>query len=278
MAWMSFAPPAFSQDDAVSEYPEIERFAAAIEDKIWELQGTRSLKRLRYDGEHVCSLNSRDEPGSPYDSAFVDVGVIRLNLRGPNTGWYFFANDLKWVTPVTASGEIVFALAAGTTAKPVQKFPQDIDGVVWEMEADERGLPPMKLRWNGRELEIGINQDGEWAMEKLPAAVADRRVLEVELPDGSAVWYAFSADGEEAWFLQVVDIYGGRVREASVPAREESVAVPEGMSKQNGDLYRHALRLKAAGEAGRVATLKRYLLRRYDDDAEVTAAVESALP
>lgn len=260
---------------APGEYPGVEKFAEQVTGTIWDLRGTHSLKHLRYNGATWHSLNSRDAEGSAYDSAFVDVGVVRFDFRGPNTGWYFFSDDLKWVTPLTVGGELVFTLAEGATAKPVKNFPADIEAVVWDLQPDERGLPPMKLRWNGRELEIGVDQGGEWATEKLPAVVANRRVLEVDPGDGSAVWYAFSADGREAWMLQLNDVYGGHAR--SVTRGDESASTPQGMKAQHIDEFHHALQLKAAGEAGRMATVKRYLLRKYAANRAVSDAIERAL-
>jgi len=280
--WINYSASAqtgLAEEEIVGEagggYPEIEKFAEAVTGTIWDLRGTNSLKHLRYNGEAWHNLNSRDVEGSAYDSAFVDVGVVRFNFRGPNTGWYFFSDDLKWVTPLTVGGELVFALAEGSAAKPVKDFPADIEAVVWDMQPDERGLPAMKLRWNGRELEVGVERGGEWATEKLPAVVANRRVLEVELGDGSAVWYAFSVDGREAWMLQLNDVYGGHAR--SVTRGDESAPVPQGMKTQHADEFHHALQLKAGGETLRVAALKRYLLRKYAGRQTVVDAVERAL-
>jgi len=264
-----------SQDEEATEYPEIDGFAVAITGTIWDLRGTSSLKHLRFNGDSWHSLNSSGEESSAYDAAFLDIDVVRLNFRGPNTGWYFFSGDQKWTTPVTVGGELVFGLAEGTEAKAVDKFPSDIEGVVWELQPDEREMPPMKLRWNGLELEVGVEQNGDWVMEKLPAVVANQRVLEVELSDGSAVWYVFSADGREAWMLQLNDVYGGHARE--VTRGDESARIPQGMRRQHADLFHHALQLKAAEEAERGATLRRYLLRKYRDNREASTAIERAL-
>ena len=34
------------------DWPEVQKFAAVIKDVIWDLQGTNSLKHLRFDGEN----------------------------------------------------------------------------------------------------------------------------------------------------------------------------------------------------------------------------------
>ncbi len=264
-----------AQDTEPTEYPEIEKFAESIAGTIWDLRGTSSLKHLRYNGESWHNLNSSGKEGSAYESAFVDVGVVRLDFRGPNTGWYFFSDDLKWVTSLTVDLELVFAPAEGSERRAVKSFPADLTGVVWELQPDERAVPPMKLRWNGTELESGVQQEGKWVMEKMAAVVAGERVLEVRLPDDSVGWYVFSADGGDAWFLHLKDIYGGHAR--GVTRGDESVAAPQGMTAQHVDEFHHALQLKAAGEAGRMATLKRYLLRKYAANEAVSDAIERAL-
>lgn len=255
----TFVPDALPPAHAQQSYPEIDKFAEAITDTVWDLRGTSSLKHLRYDGEDICSLNSRGEPGSPYDSAFVDVGVFRLDFRGPSAGWYFFSDDLKWFTPTKASGEIVFQVSDESAAKPVENFPADLVEVVWDSQPDERELAPMKLRWNGHELEVGVNANGEWQVERHTPVVANRRVLEVQLADGSVIWFAFSADGKEAWFLQIEGVYGGHA--SSIPRRASASDAPEGLTSQQADLFSHTEDLIAAGETTLAESLRRQLLR-----------------
>ena len=264
-------PPLCGEDG----YPEIEKFAEAITDTVWDLRGTSSLKHLRYDGEDVCSLNSSGEPGSPYDSAFVDVGVIRLDFRGPNAGWYFFSDDLKWLTPIRATGEIVFQIGDESAAKAVQSFPSDIAEVVWESQPDERELAPMKLRWNGRELEVGVNADGEWQVERHTPVVANRRVFEVVLADESVIWFVFGADGKEAWFLRVEGVYGGHAR--TVPRNTTTSAPLLGLSPQQNDLLSHAEDLLSAGETILSQSLRRQLLRSLAAKPDQADAVNSRL-
>ena len=256
-------------------YPEVEKFAAQITSTIWDLRGTRSLKHLRYNGETWHNLSSSGKEGSAYESAFVDVGVVRLNFRGPTNGWYFFSDDLKWVTSLTVDMELVFAPAQESKQRPVKDFPGDLTGVVWELQPDEREVPSMKLRWAGSVLESGALMDGKWVMEKVPTVVAGTRVLEMKLPDDSVGWYVFSADGGNAWFLHLKDVYGGHARE--VTRGDESASAPQGMNEQHVDEFHHALQLKAAGETGRMLTLKRYLMRTYADNEAVSSALERAL-
>ena len=123
--------------------------------------------------------------------------MLRLNFRGANTGWYFFSDDLRFVTPLTVSGEVAFKLPIGPQAKAVREFPKDITGVVFESEPDERQLQPAKLRWTGTHLELAKqNKDQTWLGDKFTPVSADRLVLEVEPnarpivfdPQDSAKW------------------------------------------------------------------------------------------
>jgi len=263
------------QLNAQDAHPGVEKFAKDITNVIWDLRGTSSLKHLRYDGESVRSLNSRDQARGPYDSAFVDVGVMRLNYRGSYTGWYFFSDDLKWVTPIRAAGEIAFKLADGSVAKPVAKFPENIQNLVWESEPDERKLDPLKIRWNGEALEFGVKKGGEWEVERVSAVVAERRVLEITLPDKTVVWLAFSADGKEAWFLQTAGIYGGHAR--AVSKKASATAAQTGLKPYLADLTNHAEDLKSAGEKMRAATLRRYLLRMLSGQPEQAKHINQRL-
>ena len=263
---------------AQDSYLEIDQFAEDITGIIWDLYGTSSLKHLRFDGENVCSLNSQDQPGRPYDKAFVDTSVLRLDFTGPNTGWYFFSDDLKWCTPITCNGEIVFAAADPSAAKPVKNFPADIESVIWESQPDDRGMPPMKLRWNGSELELGVKAGDTWQMEKHSPVMAERRVLEITLPDDSVVWFAFSADGKEAWFLQIQNLFGAENRSlAATTPRAAKSSVPEGIKSHHLELLRHAEKLQANGEKGRVATIARQLQRNLSRTPDLAAEVAKRL-
>lgn len=257
------------------EHPEVQRFAQSIKDVIWDLRGTSGLKHLRFDGENIHELRSGDVQGSTYESAFVDVGVVRLNFRGANTGWYFFSDDLKLVTPLTVSGEVQFKLSADAKAKDVRRFPEDIAGAVWESETDERQLRPMKLRWNGSDFEIGVKQGDTWKVDKQKPIVANRRVFEVTAPDGATVWFAFSADGSEAWMLQIENLFGGHAR--TNPAKAAATVEMTKLTPQLNDLANHAEDLITAGETMRAEAVRRQILRRLAKQPDLSAAIEKRL-
>lgn len=266
---------AFTVDAAAASHSGIDAFANRIKGVTWNLRGTNALKGLEFDGKDVREVKAGGAKGGVYESAFVDVGVLRLNFRGPNTGWYFFSEDLRFITPLTASGEVEFKLSAGSQAKPVREFPEDITGIVFESVADERQLQPSKLRWNGTQLEFGKqNKDQTWLLDKLTPVTADRRVFEVEL-NGLLVWFAFSEDGKEAWLLQLENVFGGEAAGSLPPASvPTSVA---GLSTQQNELLMHIERLSAAGDKTRALTLARHLRRLVAKNSALLKQVELRL-
>ncbi len=257
--------------------PDIIKFAQDITGTIWDFRGTYNLKHLRFDGEEVREIDDSGEPRSNYDYAFVDDGVFRLDYRGPRTGWYFVSEDRKWVTPLTVDGEILLRPSEGTETKPVNQFPQDITGIVWETLTDERNLQPMRFRWSGNALEIAAKNGDAWQAEKHVPVVANRRVLEVQLADPnmgvSVIWLVFGKDGTKAWLLQLNSIFGGHARE--VPAQANGTI--EGLSPQHNDLANHALDLLGAGETMLAATIRRQLLRRLAEEPGLMKAVQQRL-
>ena len=271
IATLLFASPPVQAED----HPKVEKFAQDIKGAIWDLRGTSSLKHLRYDGEGVHELKAGDKQGGTYESAFVDVGVVRLNFKGANTGWYFFSDDLKFVTPLTVTGEVQFKLSADAKAKDVRQFPEDITGVVWESEQDDREIRPLKLRWNGSELEVGVKQGETWKVDKKKPVIANRRVFEVIAPDGATVWFAFSEDGKEAWMLQLENLFGGHARKN--PAKAASTPQQSGLTPQLNDLANHAEDLVTAGETMRADAVRRQLQRKLVKQPDLAAAVEKRL-
>lgn len=129
---------------ADEEHPEVVAFARKLKGIEWSLRGTFGLKGLEFDGKDVREVKAGGVKGGVYESAFVDTGVLRLNFRGANTGWYFFSDDLRFVTPLTVSGEVAFKLPIGPQAKAVREFPKDITGVVFESEPDEGSSSPRR--------------------------------------------------------------------------------------------------------------------------------------
>jgi hypothetical protein len=245
----------FSQGQQ-KEWPEVEKFAADIKGVIWDLQGTNSLKHLRFDGESIHAVTQTGQSRSKYkEHAFVDVGVFRLVFSESRSAWYFISDDLKLVTPVNVSGEIEFKAEAGTAVKPVTNFPQDIQNVVWVGGPEKT---PIKLRWNGAEFEVGVKTKA-WEVQKVRLVIANRRVFEF-VHEGDPIWIAFSADGAEAWWLNITDVFGGHAR--SHPGSASLDAKTTGLPPTQNDVANHAEDLLKADNRMRAATLLRELERK----------------
>lgn len=271
VSWM--VPLALSAADEA--YPEITAFATKLKGIEWNLRGTFGLKGLEFDGKDVREIKNGGVKGGVFESSFVDVGVLRLNFRGANTGWYFFSDDLRFVTPLTVSGEVAFKLPIGPQAKAVREFPKDITNVVFESEADERQLQAAKLRWTGSCLELAKqNKDKTWLVDKLTPVTADHRVFEVE-QNGLLIWFAFSQDGKEAWLLQLENIFGGQVYTSLNPAKTSS-AIP-GLTPQQGEILDHIERLHAAGDKVRAQALERHLRRLVAKSPALLQQVDARL-
>src|SRR5690606_19565649 len=126
------------------------------------------------------------------------------------SGWYFISDDMRYLTSVKVASERTFAVPEAVPGKPVSRFPEDIEGLVFESTDEGSGHVPGKIRWNGEELEVGALRNGEWSMTKGRPVIANRRVMELRATERSALWFVFSADGKEAWLLEVAFIYGGQ--------------------------------------------------------------------
>ncbi|WP_395749292.1 hypothetical protein [Prosthecobacter sp.] len=239
------------------EWPEVEKFATSISSILWDLRGTNSLKHLRYDGKNIFPVTSTGQNQSPFkDHAFVDVGVFQLVFSDTRAAWYFVSDDLRLITPVNISDMVEFKAESGTAITPVKNFPQDIQNIVWVGKNQQAEL---KLRWNGKELEIGAKTD-KWIVQKIDAIVANRRVLEASGADGSLFWLAVSADGSEATWLKIEDVFGGHLHASPGKASQTSAAT--GLTPQLNDLANHAEDLLNSGEKLRAATLLRELERK----------------
>ena len=82
---------ALSPARAVDEpTPAILAFAKKLEGITWNLFGTNSLKKLRFDGEAMHPVSSNGREGAAYDTCFINPGIVRLDFMGKNTGWHFF--------------------------------------------------------------------------------------------------------------------------------------------------------------------------------------------
>lgn len=239
------------------EWPEVEKFATSIENVLWDLRGTNSLRHLRYDGESFFPVTGNGMNQNPFrDHAFVDVGVFQLAFSDTRAAWYFVSDDLKLVTPVNISDMIEFKAESGTAIKPVKNFPQDIQNIVW---VGRNQGAELKMRWNGKELEVGAKKDA-WVVQKVDAVVANRRVLEAGGEGGALFWLAVSEDGSEATWLKVEDIFGGHVR--ANPGKAAQTVATTGLTPQQNDLANHAEDLMNAGDKVRAATLLRELMRK----------------
>lgn len=253
--------PAAGQNAADAHpYPEAAAFAGKITDVVWKLRGTHSLKGLRFDGKAMWPVRDDGVKPRPYETVVPDVGVVRIAYPDDTSSWNFFSDDLRFVCSVKIRSERTFAIPAGATAKPVVRFPQDIEGVVFASTDDGPDRIPAKIRWDGKELEFAGQRGGAWKTERQKPFVANRRVFETRASAEVVVWFVFGADGKEAWFLQVENIFGGH--RANLPAKSAVTKEVSGLSEAHNDLANHMLDLMAAGVKEPVWTLQRQFERK----------------
>ncbi len=253
--------------------PAINAFAEKLKGVTWNLLGTNSLKKLRFDGEAMHPVSQDGREGAAYDTSFIDAGIVRLDFTGRNTGWYFFDANLRFITPCTVSTELAFELGEGKTPRAVQRFPDDVTGVAYQMVKDERGLHSSQLRWSGTQLELAVQQpDQSWKVEKMAGVIAGDRVIESQL-HGKTVWAVFSSDGREAWLIELEGIFGGERAGAQGPSN----SAISGLTAQQNELLSHIPALKKAGDKLRAATVQRQLLRTLAGNAKLLQEVEKHL-
>ena len=271
---LAFILVLLSKAGAVDEpTPAIIAFAEKLKGVTWDLLGTNSLKKLRFDGEAMHPVSQDGREGGAYDTSFIDAGIVRLDFTGRNTGWYFFDVNLRFVTPCTVSTELAFELGEGKTPRAVQRFPDDVTGVAYQLAKDERGLKSSQLRWSGSQLELAVQQpDQSWQVEKMAGVIAGDRVIEAQL-HGKTVWAVFSSDGHEAWLIELESIFGGQ--RSGVPSPSNPAI--SGLSAQQNELLIHIPALKKAGDKLRAATLERQLLRTLAGNAKLLQEVEKRL-
>lgn len=258
-----------------TDYPEIEAFAERLTGVIWDLRGTSSLKALSYDGTAMAPIARNGKAGNHYETSFLDEGVVRLNFKAEHTGWYFFSDNFKYVTSVNAVSEISYQIAKDSTPKRISQFPGDITNLVFESIEDERKLNPTRLRWNGTEVEFASQVDGAWTVRKVSPFVANRRVFELSDTSGPVVWLVFSADGKEAWLLEISGVFGGHARDN--PAVAKTTPAESGLSPTQNDLANHAEDLAKAGETVLLGTLDRLFGRLLKDDQKALSALRARL-
>ncbi len=238
---------------------ELRKFAEEITNITWDLRGTANLKHLRFDGEKFSSLNNDGEPQSAFDHTLIDAGVFRFDYGKSRSGWYLVTDDLKQVMSANVIQEVTFKPEKSGEAKPVKDFPQDVKNVVWVGERDKL---PAKLRWNGTTLEVGI-KDPHWQVNFVQPVIANRRTLEFQLDNKTTVWLIFSADGSQAWWLTITDVFGGH-RSGLYTADTQT----PGLSTRQSDLANHAEDLMKAEHPMTAATLVRELERKSAGNAE----------
>jgi hypothetical protein len=259
-----------SADDKA--YPKVDAFAAKITDVVWKLRGTNSLKGLRFDGEQMWQVRTDGRSPNPYETAVVDPGVVRIQFSDETSGWYLISDDLKFVTSLKVLSERTFALAEGTEPKPVARFPQDVENVVYSSTDDGPDRLPGKIRWNGKELEFAALHGSEWKTERHKPFVANRRAFEVRASEEVVIWFLFSEDGSELWFLQIESIFGGHRED--LPARSDVTPAESGLSAQDNDLANHMIDLVDAGVKEPTWTLQRQFERKHAKSPDLLEALK----
>jgi hypothetical protein len=273
--FLAFAGPILAQKtgEAVPPSPEIVSFAESITGVTWKSRGTFQVKGVRFDGESLAPIRENGESLRPYDTYFPDAGLIRVVYADGTASWYLFSDDLKYVTSVKVLSERTFALPEGAVAKPVKRFPEDLEGVVFESTDNGPDRVAAKMRWNGRELEFAALNGNEWKTERHKAVVADRRVFETQPAEDVIVWFVFHSDGSQAWFLQVENIFGGH--RAEIPAVSAVTPAETGLNDQQNDLANHLADLLAVGMKEPAATLQRQFERKLRDQPDLLKSLKN---
>ena len=265
--FVAFAAMLRAEEAPEKEYPEVAAFAGSLTDVTWELQGTNDLKQLQFDGEAMRPLQKDSSLGSPYDTVFPDEGIVRLLYSNGTSGRYIFSTELKYVTPLKIRSERTFAILDAAKAKRVASFPKDVEQVVYQSTDDGPDRKPGKFRWSGETMDFSAQNNGTWLTESHRPVVANRRVFETTPAENAVIWFVFSADGAEAWMLEVENVFGGH--RADMPAKESMTANESGLTPQLNDLANHMMDLIDVGESGLVATLQRQFERRLKSQPEL---------
>jgi hypothetical protein len=275
LLFLAFAGPILAQEagEAAAPSPEIVSFAESITGVTWKSRGTFQVKGVRFDGESLAPIRENGESLRPYDTYFPDAGLIRVVYADGTASWYLFSDDLKYVTSVKVLSERTFALPEGAVAKPVKRFPGDLEGVVFESTDNGPDRVGAKMRWNGKDLEFAALQGNEWKTERQRAVVAERRVFETQPAEDVIVWFVFHSDGSEAWFLQVENIFGGH--RAEVPPVSSVTPAESGLNEQQNDLANHLMDLQAAGVKEPAGTLQRQFERKLRDQPDLLKSLRT---
>jgi hypothetical protein len=273
--FLAFTGPILAQEagKGAAPSPEIVSFAESITGVTWKSRGTFQVKGVRFDGESLAPIRENGESLRPYDTYFPDAGLIRVVYADGTTSWYLFSDDLKYVTSVKVLSERTFALPEGAVAKPVKRFPEDLEGVVFESTDNGPDRVAAKMRWNGKELEFAALQGNEWKTERQRAVVADRRVFETQPAEDVIVWFVYHSDGSEAWFLQIENIFGGH--RAEVPPVSSFTPADSGLNEQQNDLANHLMDLQAAGVKEPAGTLQRQFERKLRDQPDLLKSLRT---
>lgn len=243
-------------------WESIETFRKATEGVIWDLRGTSSLKRLRFDGEQIQALNDQDASVASYRYAFLDPGIFRIEFRGGNSGWYFVSDDRRFITPVTISQWIKFSQVISvddSKTRALKKFPEDLVGTKWEPSLATNA--PFSFTWTGTKMELRDTHRKNAEIVTADAIIAGRNVMEVVDTNGDILWFAFARYGVDAWVLKVRNVFGGVAR--GTP--EKPVSPPtSGLDLQPSDIevVRHIETLLEAQQRPMAFTLYREMKRR----------------
>ncbi len=250
-----------SQESEEPACPEVVEFAEKLKDVRYTLRGTTSLKGLRFDGESMLPILRDGSTGSPYPTIFPDVGVVRVEFRGGLSGWFFFSDDFQWVTALRVGSERVFRKVQDQEARyqPDLEFPESVKGVIYESTDDDEDRAPGKFRWKGDRLEFATKPGESWQTVEFEPDVADRRVFEAPGSDEVVIWFVISADGEEAWFLEVQKINGGH--RADLAPKSALTARETGLGESLTELENHMMDLMEANQWAQVRTLQRQFSR-----------------
>ncbi len=270
---LAFPVTILAQEPKEGPSPEIAAFAESITGVNWKSRGTFQVKGVRFDGEALAPLRENGESLRPYDTYFPDAGLIRVVYADGTASWYLFSDDLKYVTSVKVLSERTFALPEGAVAKPVKRFPEELDGVVFESTDNGPDRVAAKMRWNGRELEVAALNANEWKTERHKVVVADRRVFETQPAEDVIIWFVFHSDGSQAWFLQVENIFGGH--RAEIPAVSAVTPAESGLNEQQNDLANHLADLQAVGMKEPAATLQRQFERKLRDQPDLLKSLKN---
>jgi|GEM_PF-1631957 len=243
--------------------PEIQAFAEQITDVTWWSRGTNQVKGVRFDGDELCPVNAEGRVMKPYDTYFVEDKILFVEYADGSSGWYIFDDHLKYFTSLKVKTVRHFTLPEGAVAKPINSFPKDVEGVIFESPEVEDGTPRVKFRWEKGQFQMSVLKNKNWVTQSSTPFVAHRRVFELSSEAAGVVWFVFSGDGSEVYLLSVENIFGGHREEVQVFSK--MTPQESGLPEQLNDLANHMLDLIKDGVNEPVHTLQRQFERKLAD-------------